>query len=530
MAGTPAHENAGATSPAIPKQQTPLPDVDGATIVAQPKPRTPFDSRALVAAVRLWEDQQRQRIRTGNLIGAVIRAGSSAPDELHANLERLEQNERDVDRFVIREWRKHPLAPWAQSIRGLGEHSAAILVALLDGDPYMAHPKRWARVDTEPNIAAPSDDSGAATTGAQSKEKAPLDESDGATDRTSPILSAPHDTGVMRQAETIRVAPCDEGAATGEAGPIVTAPRDDSDGAKGRTTTSLHAPIPETEPISRAPLDASDGATECAEPKAAPHDTAAPARMETTPTRATPATLRAEPRTLALSGAPKPQAEPTQLAARVVAEPMHRAPHDAEDIKARSQTGPTPVSPRGNSAPHDVASMDAQPKTASPIPEAEPTIPAATSCTETKDRTPSATLPAEPRDRAPKRTLVADPPYIRTPGQLWQYCGIGSPKERRDETTQADLLRDGKPLAKSRLRLIAESLLKAGNAEYRAVYDAARAHVAERVHAKDCPQCRAKTGDPWRPGHQHAHALRIVAKRFLLALWLEAERVHGVMS
>lgn len=101
-------------------------------------------------------------------------------------------------------------------------------------------------------------------------------------------------------------------------------------------------------------------------------------------------------------------------------------------------------------------------------------------------------------------------PYARTFGQLRAYCGVGDPdRKRRAGMSQEDALAAGKPLLKSRIRLIAESMLKAGNREG---YDAHRTNVAGR--------------EDWTDGHKHAHALRVVGKEFLRDLYNESERLH----
>lgn len=116
----------------------------------------------------------------------------------------------------------------------------------------------------------------------------------------------------------------------------------------------------------------------------------------------------------------------------------------------------------------------------------------------------------------PDRVLKRGDTYQRTIGQLWSYCGIGDPERRRHkDMSQDDLLALGKPRLKARCRLIAESFIKANNPRYRVIYDDAKTRYATRVHDRACPQCHAKEGDPWKPGHAHAAALRLVAKRFL---------------
>lgn len=89
--------------------------------------------------------------------------------------------------------------------------------------------------------------------------------------------------------------------------------------------------------------------------------------------------------------------------------------------------------------------------------------------------------------------------------------------------------------AKTRAYLIAESCTKQARSPYREVYDKRRAATADKVHDRPCPQCNGagKTDlitSPWRPGHQHADALRIVSKAILKDLWIAARdwyREHG---
>lgn len=89
--------------------------------------------------------------------------------------------------------------------------------------------------------------------------------------------------------------------------------------------------------------------------------------------------------------------------------------------------------------------------------------------------------------------------------------------------------------AKTRAYLIAESCTKQSRSPYRAVYDARRAATAERIHDRPCPQCNGKGKTEleltaWRPGHQHADALRIVSKTVLRDLWVAARDWHLTTS
>jgi hypothetical protein len=81
-----------------------------------------------------------------------------------------------------------------------------------------------------------------------------------------------------------------------------------------------------------------------------------------------------------------------------------------------------------------------------------------------------------------------------------------------------------------RAYLVAVSIVKAGG-PYREVYDVARAKYLDAVHAAPCKRCGpagkpAQPGSPISAGHQHARALRIVAKEVLKDLWREAKRLH----
>lgn len=114
----------------------------------------------------------------------------------------------------------------------------------------------------------------------------------------------------------------------------------------------------------------------------------------------------------------------------------------------------------------------------------------------------------------------------RTVSELWAYCGYdvrGGQGPRRRKGQLSNWSQD----ARMRARMIAESIVKAGG-PYREVYDARKAATEGRVHVAECPQCvgSSKPGDPWRDGHRHADALRVVSKTVLKDLWVEARRIH----
>jgi hypothetical protein len=141
-----------------------------------------------------------------------------------------------------------------------------------------------------------------------------------------------------------------------------------------------------------------------------------------------------------------------------------------------------------------------------------------------------------PEDEKKNREWVIDEEFERTVSQLWAYCGVGDPARNRipKGAIQSDLLKRGKPRAKKQLYLIGTSLLKSGIRAGEAISDwgqfyiDARVKYADRIHAEACPPCHAAAGDPWKPGHQHMAALRLMEKEFLKGLWKEARRLRGL--
>lgn len=129
----------------------------------------------------------------------------------------------------------------------------------------------------------------------------------------------------------------------------------------------------------------------------------------------------------------------------------------------------------------------------------------------------------------------------RLVSELWAYCGFHV--IRKDDPTLIGWLSGVAPKrqrgvqgnwneeARMRCRLIAESCLKARTSPYQPVYYETRKKYSEAVHVHPCNQCGAKgkpaqPGTPLKLGHQHARALRMVAKTFLKDLWHEAQRLH----
>lgn len=139
----------------------------------------------------------------------------------------------------------------------------------------------------------------------------------------------------------------------------------------------------------------------------------------------------------------------------------------------------------------------------------------------------------------------------RTVSELWAYAGLhtvptnppsGTPDQgthdaqrratrgaaRRKKGVKSNWSTD----AKTRAYLIAESCVKQTRSPYRKVYDLRREATEARTHDRPCPQCNGagKTElllTPWRAGHQHADALRIVSKTVLRDLWIAARDWHA---
>lgn len=118
----------------------------------------------------------------------------------------------------------------------------------------------------------------------------------------------------------------------------------------------------------------------------------------------------------------------------------------------------------------------------------------------------------------------------RTVSELWAYAGYAVHFGHADRRMKGHK-NNWNDKAKSRAFLMAQSCIKRLDGEYRKVYDAAREQYAKSVHPHECVRCGpagkpALEGSPLSLGHQHARALRRVAKEILKDLWLEAKAIH----
>jgi len=103
---------------------------------------------------RLLDDLERVRIMNGNRIGALERSFGESLPHLVGIHEPIAQAEHLAELELVRTWRRHPLAPWAKEVRGLGEKSAARLIAEI-GDPSVGSTGHW---ETSKNGAMPEAD------------------------------------------------------------------------------------------------------------------------------------------------------------------------------------------------------------------------------------------------------------------------------------------------------------------------------------------------------------------------------------
>lgn len=103
--------------------------------------------------------------------------------------------------------------------------------------------------------------------------------------------------------------------------------------------------------------------------------------------------------------------------------------------------------------------------------------------------------------------------------------GAAPTKQRGERVTWS-------PDARMRLWLIASKTVMVGHGgPYRQVYDEGRLKYADAVHAEECKRCGpkgkpAQIGSPLSAAHQHARAIRLIAKAILRDLWTAAKNIH----
>jgi hypothetical protein len=140
--------------------------------------------------------------------------------------------------------------------------------------------------------------------------------------------------------------------------------------------------------------------------------------------------------------------------------------------------------------------------------------------------------------------VTGDPAERETPSQLVAYCGLHVVNGRRPRRTRGEQ-GNWNSIAKAKAFLVADGCLKAGHGPYRDLYDQAKAKADSKVHTSQCQntvrpsltgpkgsngcgtQAHPELGAPgtaWRPGHQHRHALGVVARQILIDLWVQSQQ------
>jgi transposase len=114
-------------------------DAPPARAIAPPTSSAEAPARdALLEQIRLLgrtlDDLERMRVMGGNRVAAFERELGLKMDYHDVIQKQLRVAEHIAELELKRAWRKHPLAPWALSVRGVGEKSIARLIAEI-GDP-----------------------------------------------------------------------------------------------------------------------------------------------------------------------------------------------------------------------------------------------------------------------------------------------------------------------------------------------------------------------------------------------------------
>jgi hypothetical protein len=112
-----------------------------------------------------------------------------------------------------------------------------------------------------------------------------------------------------------------------------------------------------------------------------------------------------------------------------------------------------------------------------------------------------------------------DPGIYSTVSKLWVRMGVGikcGGRQRKIAGEKA-IEMGYSPRRRSVLYVVGDNLIRSRNVEYRAIYDARKAHT-ETTHPD------------WTKAHRHADAKRIMEKRLLRDLWIEWRRTLEAVS
>jgi len=115
-------------------------------------PAFPYSNLRLLS--RTLDDIERTRIMLGNRIGAVLRSdpnaveGVSTPEYITEVQQALTATEEMTVEGIEKMWARHPLAPWAKTVKGVGPKTIARLVAEI-GDPLLRPVGHWEGEDDD---------------------------------------------------------------------------------------------------------------------------------------------------------------------------------------------------------------------------------------------------------------------------------------------------------------------------------------------------------------------------------------------
>ncbi|WP_367582196.1 hypothetical protein [Tsukamurella tyrosinosolvens] len=122
----------------------------------------------------------------------------------------------------------------------------------------------------------------------------------------------------------------------------------------------------------------------------------------------------------------------------------------------------------------------------------------------------------------------------RTVSELWAYCGFdvrngAAPKRTRGQVS------NWSENARKRVWVIASAMPKFPGGTYEVTYRNARIKYEGSVHPLDCIRCGpagkpAPAGTPRSDGHNHAMAIRLVAKEILRDLWVASKDIYETGS
>lgn len=134
-----------------------------------------------------------------------------------------------------------------------------------------------------------------------------------------------------------------------------------------------------------------------------------------------------------------------------------------------------------------------------------------------------------------------------TPSAMWKLCGLAVVNGQRDRPKKGEKLTYN-PHLKTRMYLLGESFIKAGNKEWRPFYDDYKARKQREIvpcmlcgatglftppkkkDAVTCPRCNGSKQAPWGSSDKHVHvaSMRYMVKQFLIAFYTRWRTYEGL--